>query len=95
MPRHRYVMRNGKLEYLGDVDNLDATPRLQVNTDSHYEYDCPITGKMVTSRYGHKENLKKHNCRIFEKGESDNYRNNFQKERDQSLRNLVDRILPV
>ncbi len=50
MPRHRYVMRNGKLEYLGDVDNLDATPRLQINTDSHYEYDCPITGKMVTSR---------------------------------------------
>jgi len=34
------------------------------------EYDCPITGEPVEGRAAHRENLKKHGCRLLEKGES-------------------------
>lgn len=33
-------------------------------------YDCPITGKRITSRAEHNANLKKHNCRLLEPGEA-------------------------
>ena len=33
-------------------------------------YDCPITGKMIEGRAAHTENLKRHDCRLLEKGES-------------------------
>lgn len=34
------------------------------------EYDCPITGKMITSKHAHEENLKLHDCRVHEPGET-------------------------
>lgn len=32
-------------------------------------YACPITGKWIEGRRAHTENLKKHGCRLLEKGE--------------------------
>lgn len=38
--------------------------------NSQFErYDCPITGKHITSKKAHEENLALHNCRVLEKGE--------------------------
>lgn len=34
-----------------------------------YSYDCPITEKHITSKRQHEENLKRHNCRVYETGE--------------------------
>jgi hypothetical protein len=33
-------------------------------------YDCPVTGKLVEGRAAHAENLRRHDCRLLEKGES-------------------------
>lgn len=36
-------------------------------------YECPITGKPVSGRKAHRENLAKHNCRVFETGEREGF----------------------
>ncbi|MEC9266718.1 MAG: hypothetical protein VX464_11715 [Pseudomonadota bacterium] len=33
-------------------------------------YDCPITGQPIEGRAAHRENLKKHGCRLLEPGET-------------------------
>lgn len=46
-------------------------------------YECPVSGSWIEGKKQHEENLKKHNCRILEKGEmSDFKRNNEEKEKD-------------
>lgn len=32
-------------------------------------YECPISGDWIEGRAAHRENLAKHNCRVFEEGE--------------------------
>jgi putative FmdB family regulatory protein len=34
-------------------------------------YSCPITGKWIEGRRAHEENLKRHDCRVFEPGETE------------------------
>lgn len=34
-----------------------------------YEYACPITGKHISTKRQHEENLKQHGCRVLEGGE--------------------------
>lgn len=34
-------------------------------------YQCPITGKEVSGRKAHEENLKRHDCRVLETGETE------------------------
>lgn len=34
-------------------------------------YDCPITGKWIEGNKAHRENLKKHGCRVLEPGETE------------------------
>lgn len=36
-------------------------------------YRCPITDKWIDGRKAHEENLKLHGCRIFERGEKDQW----------------------
>ncbi|HEY6018995.1 MAG TPA: hypothetical protein VIY48_03615, partial [Candidatus Paceibacterota bacterium] len=33
-------------------------------------YDCPITGKWISSKREHRENLAQHGCRVLEDGET-------------------------
>ena len=33
-------------------------------------YDCPITGKTISGRRAHEENLARHGCRVLEPGET-------------------------
>ena len=34
-------------------------------------YSCPITGDWIEGRRAHQENLKKHGCRVYEPGETE------------------------
>ena len=33
-------------------------------------YNCPITGKLISGKREHEENLKRHHCRVLEPGEA-------------------------
>jgi hypothetical protein len=37
-------------------------------------YACPISGKWIEGRRAHEENLKRHECRVLEGGETDQAR---------------------
>lgn len=37
-------------------------------------YDCPITGKIISGRRQHEENLKLHGCRVYEPGETEQHK---------------------
>jgi len=37
-------------------------------------YACPITGNWIEGRRAHEENLRKHNCRVYEAGELDDHK---------------------
>lgn len=37
-------------------------------------YDCPITGKLIEGRKAHEDNLKRHGCRVFEAGETQDFK---------------------
>ena len=43
-------------------------PRIQLAPD-YQGYTCPITNRWVEGRRAHQENLKRHGCRVFERGE--------------------------
>lgn len=45
-----------------------SAPRISVE---NVGYDCPITGKWIGSKREHEENLKQHNCRVLETGETE------------------------
>lgn len=36
-----------------------------------YSYDCPVTGRHITSKSDHEENLKFHGCHVLEAGEKE------------------------
>lgn len=58
------------------------------------EYDCPITGKMITSKLAHEENLKLHGCRVQETGEkeaAERFRADQDKALDASIEETVER----
>lgn len=40
-------------------------------TGDYPGYDCPVTGKWIDGKREHEENLKRHGCRLIEKGEKD------------------------
>ena len=44
-------------------DNYDAAPMIMSDLPA---YRCPITGKPITSRSKHRENLKAHGCEVAE-----------------------------
>lgn len=36
-----------------------------------YAYDCPVTGRHITSKHQHEENLRLHGCHVLETGEKE------------------------
>lgn len=52
-------------------------------------YTCPVTGKVVGGRAQHRDNLKRHNCRILEKGDKEWAR----KKRDESFNESVEKTV--
>jgi hypothetical protein len=45
-----------------------SAPRFSVDNTG---YHCPVTGDWISSKKQHEENLKKHDCRVLESGESE------------------------
>jgi putative FmdB family regulatory protein len=51
-----------------DMQRQICAPMVQADLPG---YDCPITGKWIEGRKAHEENLKRHGCRVYEPGETD------------------------
>lgn len=52
-----------------DIPMTKLMPSPAVRGD--YEpYNCPITGKLISGKREHEENLKRHHCRVLEPGEA-------------------------
>lgn len=61
----------------------------------YHRYRCPVTGKPITSRKEHEENLKRTGCRLLEAGEKeDNLRERAREERafDREVDSFVDSV---
>ena len=52
----------------GELKRQLSAPRI---LPDYPGYSCPITGKWIEGRRAHKENLKKHGCRVLETGETE------------------------
>ncbi len=53
-------------------------------------YSCPITGKEIRGRRAHEENLKQHNCRVYEPGEMEEHKRYRAVEADKQLEELAE-----
>ena len=52
-------------------------------------YDCPITGNPIEGRAAHKENLKRNNCRLLEKGESREAPKRYEERQAATIDNIL------
>lgn len=58
------------------------------------DYTCPITGRVISGRKQHEENLRRHGCRVLESGEkelAEKFRQQQDKELDASIEQSVER----
>jgi hypothetical protein len=82
----------------GDGDGYQMIKQLtaaRVVTD-YPGYNCPITGAWIEGRAAHRENLAKHNCRVFEPGEMENTRRYMAKvdaDMDKAVDATVDQFI--
>lgn len=49
-------------------------------------YTCPVTNKWIEGKAAHQENLKRHNCRVLEKGEKEQNAKTREREFDRECR---------
>lgn len=96
MPRQTYVWdrEQGRLvEAAFFYANRPRTKRSDLPTPQiagDYEaYECPITGKPVEGRAAHRENLKRHGCRVLEPGEKADAKKRRQAEADAALDKIL------
>ena len=55
-------------------------------------YTCPITDKWIEGRRAHTENLKRHGCRVYEAGETDQVRRSRAKEEQAEERSVEETV---
>lgn len=55
---------------------------------SDVAYTCPITGKPITTKKAHEENLARHGCRVYETGETENFKKKREAE-ETALENSI------
>jgi len=65
---------------------LDA-PRVVADYEA---YNCPITGREIRGRREHEENLRRHNCRVYEPGELEEHKKYKAKEADIQLEQVAE-----
>jgi hypothetical protein len=75
MPTYIYDRASGNMvdKRTGEPAPLPAEyvpPRISVRSD-YKAYRCPVTGKVIDGKRAHGENLKRHGCRVLEKGEKE------------------------
>lgn len=94
-----YVHRGGQIvdKDTGEpIQTSGIIPRsFQVRRDIP-GYDCPVTGKWIEGRRAHEENLKRHGCRVVEKGEKEEWirdRERADRDMDRKLEETVARVV--
>lgn len=71
---------------------FEKTAAHQISSD--YEgYTCPVTNQWVEGRTAHRENLKKHGCRVLEKGEREHNEKRRREENDAAIERMVDQTV--
>lgn len=73
-----------------EVHRTRSIPKAPAIIGDYKAYDCPITGKLVEGRAAHRENLKRHQCRVYEKGETRDSIQNKEREADAVVERIVD-----
>ncbi|PKR56351.1 hypothetical protein [Thalassospira lohafexi] len=92
--RYRYDPETRKC-YEIDLDAPPA-PRSGPYIASDYQaYDCPITGRSVDGKREHRENLKQHNCRVLEPGETREAPKRSEEAFNTAVDRAVDKMMPV
>lgn len=77
----------------GSMIRLISAPMVKGDLGS---YTCPITGKWIDGRKAHQENLKRHGCRVLEKGESEaakKYKAKVDEQLDKSIEGTVEKFI--
>lgn len=96
MPRVRYVLDypegkieagKGRLVCLGAVER-PISEGLQIIPDIE-PYASPIDDSYVGSRRSRREDLKKNNCRPYERGEKEAHKKDFLKRQDAALAQIL------
>lgn len=70
----------------GAISERYLTP--QAISGDYAPYNCPITGQLISGKKEHEANLRKHGCRIIEKGEREDF-DRRKASRDESFRQSV------
>lgn len=74
-------------------EGLRVISSVRINVES-VDYQCPITGKHISSKYDHEENLKLHDCRVLETGEkeaSERFRQQIEADFDRKVEETVEK----
>ena len=58
-------------------------------------YNCPVTGKRIEGKREHQKNLDKHNCRLQEPGEVEEFQKNKIKKDEQFLESAADKAVEI
>lgn len=58
-------------------------------------YTCPITDKWIEGKTAHKENLKVHGCRVFEKGELEEFKRNKPRDLERNAENYANQMCEI
>ena len=96
MARRRWRYDKATREFIEIDVYAPPVPRAGPYIASDYgEYDCPITGKTIDGRREHRENLKQHNCRVLEPGETRDARKNTEAQFNTAVDRAVDKMMPV
>lgn len=88
-----------RLEVCGSCESLAPMRRVVTAAavvGDYQAYDCPITGNRIEGRRAHEENLKKHGCRVYEPGETEQLKRRKADEEarfDQSIEATVDEFI--
>lgn len=97
MARHRWRKETGWINLdTGEKEEPPSKPfiRSKIQIAGDYEgYTCPITGKWIEGRAAHRENLKRHGCRILERGERRQLEERRREESDRESAKFVESVM--
>lgn len=88
-----YMVRLADLDKVGffhcatQMERLISAPRVAADYPG---YECPVTGKWVEGKAAHRENLKRTGCRLLESGETEQFKRDLPKRREQELDKAVE-----
>lgn len=76
-----------------DIGHLRSNIPTPMIARDYGVYNCPITGKPVEGRTAHAENLKRHGCRVLEKGEFEDVKKNGKARLNEKIDAAIDKSI--